>query len=315
MLLRSLTSLLRLLPLGIGYRLSERLADLAYIFLGRSRTRALKNLKMAFGKEKGESELEGITRELFRNYGRNMAEVAHTNDPKKLFSKLNIQIQGEENLVQAFEKGKGLVFATAHFGNWELMAAYMVHKGYPVNVIARPMRDKRLDELVNGMRKVAGVSVIKRGKAGMELFRCLKRNEGLGVLVDLDTNGPGMFVDFFGIPAYTQTGPVSLATRSNAVLLMGLIHREGPFSHRIDIYPALELGPGLSEEEKIRQALRILNKTLEEEIRAHPQQWAWMHRRWRRKPDGSKLRNRERAGETVSPNALEQRIETVTHRS
>jgi len=272
-------------PFGLTLWLFEKLSGLGYVLMRERRRRVLEHLTIAFGGEKSEAEIKSIARGAFLNYCRSIAELVHMRHPEKLLDKLTIELEGEENIEPAFKPGNGIVFATAHFGNWELMAAHMARVGHRVNVVARSMHDGYFDRWLNETRAKAGTHVIKRGNRDLELFRCLRRNEGLGILFDLDTDGPGVFVDFLGQPAYTQTGPVALALRLKSSILPGFIHRTGRLSHKIVIYPPLEFRQDAeADEEKIVDGLNQLNAILEKEIRAHPTEWAWMHRRWRHTP-------------------------------
>jgi len=286
LLVRAVAWTLSRFPFPFTFWLLETCARMAYPLLGRRKQRMLANLHVAFGEEKTDSELESIAREAVINYGRSVAEMVYLRWPDRLFPYVEIEIEGEENFKEAVRQGKGVICATAHFGNWELMAARMCRLGYKVNVIARPMRDAGFDNWLNETRRRAGSKVILRGKMDLELFRCLRRNEALGILCDLDTKGSGVFVEFFGRPAYTQTGPVVLSLRTGARIIVSLVHREGPRRHRIVIFPALQFqNSDSSEEAKVHACLRQLNAVLESEIRKYPTEWAWMHRRWRSKPE------------------------------
>ena len=192
-----------------------------------------------------------------------------------------LRFEGLENVERALSKGKGIIFCTAHFGNWELLGAYYAQKGYPVNVVARNLRDQRYEELISGYRNLAGMKVLHKGNQTREMLRCLHRGEGLAILFDQDTKGGGQFVDFFGYPAYTLEGPVILAQKTGAVLLPGFISRVDKKSHRITIKPHIEA----SKESDTVEVLTKLNKCLEEMVRKYPTDWVWIHKRWRRKPE------------------------------
>lgn len=275
----------RLLPFPLALRLMESFAPLLLLVFRKRRTRILENLQRAFGNEKTPQELREIARQAIRNYARSITELIFLNCPERLFRHLDIQIEQEHHLKNAFEQNKGVVCASAHFGNWELMAAHLGRKGYKINAVARAVRDSSVDSWLNRTRQRGGCNVILRGKRNLELFRCLRRNELLAVLYDLDTKGSGIFVDFFGIPSHTQTGPALLALRTGAAIVPVLNHREGRYKHRLVIFPSIETGsPDEPEGTRVEKILTQLNNILESEIRKHPSEWAWMHRRWHKKP-------------------------------
>ena len=194
-----------------------------------------------------------------------------------------ITFDGRQNIDDALKMGKGVIILTAHFGNWELLAAGLAFSGYDISYIVRPMRSRQLDNMLNGIRKGTGGHPVPRSSLKGAL-RCLRRNGLLGILSDIDTKVDGVFVDFFGRPAFTPRGPVSLALRTGAALVPTLIIRQEDDTHIIVAEKALELEITGDIEEDIRVNTARFTKIIESYIRKYPEQWIWIHQRWKTRP-------------------------------
>ena len=273
-----------LLPRKTALNLGIRLADLLFLFSLREKTRALDNLSTAFGTEKSSDDILRICRYCFRNLGKGLMEALQF--PRLTSENLDrlVALDGKQNVDDALRVGKGVIILTAHFGNWELLGVSLALSGYGVSFIVRPVRSPRLDVLVNRNRESMGVECIQRGASIKRALRCLRRNELLGILADIDTKVDGVFVDFFGRPAFTPRGPVSIALRTGAVLVPAFIIRQRDDTHRIVIEKPLELENTGVLEEDIRVNTARFTKVIESYIRKHPEQWIWIHQRWKTQP-------------------------------
>ena len=274
-----------LLPRRAVLWLGTRLADLFFRFSRREKAIALENLSAAFGGEKSPDEILKICRDCFRNLGKQLMEVLKM--PRLNSENLDslIVFDGRQNIDDALKAGKGVIILTAHFGNWELLGAGLSLSGYDLSYIVRPLRSRQLDALLNGIREGAGGKPIPRGASIKDALKCLKRNGLLGILADIDTKVDGVFVDFFGRPAFTPRGPVSLALRTGAALIPTHIVRQKDDKHIIVAEKALELERTGDLEEDIRINTARIVKILESYIRKHPEQWIWIHERWKTQPD------------------------------
>ena len=272
-----------LLPFSTAVWWGGRLGFFAYYILDKERNISLTNLKISFP-EKKSREIRKIAKEVFINEGKNFCELLS-------FSKLSkdkvldlVEAEGLEYLDQALSEGNGILYLTAHLGNWELMGAYLSCKGYPINVIARRVYDDRLNEILVGLRKSKGVKTILRDESPKGILRSLKQKEVIGILIDQDTSRvQGVFVDFFGRLAYTPVGIATLAKRENVVVLPGFIVRKDR-KHCVYINKPVKLIKKENREEEVRENTQKLTKIIESWIRSYPQQWVWMHKRWKRKP-------------------------------
>jgi KDO2-lipid IV(A) lauroyltransferase len=195
-----------------------------------------------------------------------------------------VTFEGRAHIDRALAQGNGAIILTGHVGNWELLAASLVANGYPLSAIARQLRSKRLDALVRAYRKKAGYSSIDRDKSVRSALRCLKRNELLGILADVDTRTEGIFVDFFGRPAYTPYGPVAIALKTGAALLPTFIIRQPDESHRVIVEPPLSLQQSGNPQHDLVVNTQKFTKVIESYVRRYPEQWIWMHERWKTQP-------------------------------
>lgn len=277
----------RPVPFGILRSFCGGLGTAAYYLFPPERRKALKHLGIAFSGEKSLQEQRRIARHLFRNYGYCVAELLQFPKGDAFFRTIAMEVEGREYLDWLVENGRGAVFVTAHAGNWELLAAWLSRQGYPVNVVAREARHSHAERVLQTHRAAAGVRVFTKYRSARAMMEVLRKGEGLGILSDIDTRGDGIFVDFFGRPAHTPTGPARLAARTGAPLVVGFTARLGPRRHRIFVQSPIRVveGTPAGEGEKdIPGAVRYYTREIEDWIRQYPDQWVWTHRRWKRKP-------------------------------
>jgi KDO2-lipid IV(A) lauroyltransferase len=190
-------------------------------------------------------------------------------------------------MSRAREEGRGVMFATAHCGNWEILSARLPVAGVPLISAVRELEDPRLDHLVTSTRTRFGTEIVPRGPAaGRQLARALGRNKVVGLLIDQDIRDvPGVFVPFFGRQAWTPSGAAMLAIRRGCPVVPGFIHRQPDGRHVAEIHPPLPMPSGGSLEDQVEELTAAATSLIEGQIRNHPEQWVWMHRRWRRRPE------------------------------
>ncbi len=273
-----------LLPLGVALELGGIIGGLAFLVLSKYRNIAIENLTAAFSGEKTRTEIRRIARRVFENLAKNAVELVSL--PK--IGKANIdsfaRIVNSDILKAAYAKGRGIVLITGHFGNWELLAATLRLKGYPGAALGRRIYFERYDRYLNSLRQAHDVRVIYRDESPKKILRVLRDNGILGVLADQDVESvDGVFVNFFGRPAYTPAGPVVLAKASGAVLIPAFDIREGP-RHRLIIEEPIELIDTADKEKDLLVNTQRWSDVIESYIKRYPDHWVWMHRRWKTKP-------------------------------
>jgi KDO2-lipid IV(A) lauroyltransferase len=283
--LRWMTRLLwlatRIMPYHPGVWLGGLLGNVAYLVLRRERTRALKHLSLIF-RDKGDAWVRRTARKCFVHLGKSLFEVMLA-DPARLSQV--VDFPGREIVHKALEQGKGVVYVTGHIGNWELMGS-AVAATCPLSVVAAPIEPAEVNDLLVDLRGRLGYKTILRGRPGAakELIRIFKENRVLGILIDQDTDVEGAFVDFMGRPAWTPTAAAQMAIKFSAPVLFGYIHRGKDNRHTVTVEGPLELIRTGDQEKDIVTNTALLTKKLEECILRNPEQWVWMHRRWRRQP-------------------------------
>jgi len=244
----------------------------------------MNNLEIAFGREKTPAELRSIARESYRHLGMNLLEFLRMPimTPAEIDGRVTV-VDGE-NLDAGLKRGKGVVLFTAHLGNWELAGAKLALIGYPINVIARDQADERTARLFRHLRESCGLRVIPSRTAVRASLRCLRRNEVVCILGDINAGTRGVFVDFFGKLASTVAGPAALAMRTGAAVVPSFCARL-PNDHHIGRCwePIILDTTGDWDSDVIRHTA-ALTKLIEQQIRREPEQWYWLHRRWKTRP-------------------------------
>ncbi len=271
----------RFLPYRLGVLTGGFLGYAAYYMLPRERERAITHLSSVFS-EKGGAWIRRTARKNFVHLGKSMLEVMLMK-PERLSRVLDFK--GLENLRSAIERGRGVVYVTGHIGNWELMA-HAISAIFSVSVVAAPIKPEAVNDMIVGFRAAMGVRTILRGRPGStrELIRVFKENRVLGLLIDQDTDVEGAFVDFMGRPAWTPTAAASMAIKFGAPVVFGYIRRKKNDRHTITIEGPVDLISSGDEKKDIVANTALLTRKIESCIIEKPEQWVWMHRRWRRQP-------------------------------
>lgn len=280
-IVRFLVFIFRLLPYNLAFSIGEFIGYLLYLIDKKHKNIARENLEKAFCKENNKREIDAIIKEVFKNIGRSFIEFINL---PKLKNKLReiVKIEGIENLHKAFEKKKGVIAIVSHFGNWELIGATFptIYPG-GCSAIAFPQGNVLTDKLINDIRRNAGLKIIFTGLSVKNVLKSLNKGEIIGFLADQDAGDGGVFVDFFGRKASTAKGPISLALRSGVPVIMVFIIRENKKTHRMVITEELILDITGDEEKDILVNTGKWVRILEDFIRKYPQQWFWVHRRWK----------------------------------
>ena len=225
-----------------------------------------------------------------RHFGLMLAEITWLWRASPEQVKALCDTEGVEHALEAAERGRGAMFATGHCGNWELLSARMPVGGIPLVSAVRELNHPGLDRLVTTTRTRFGTEIIPRGPAaGRQLARALSKKKIVGLLIDQDIRDvPGVFVPFFGRPAWTPSGLATLSIRLGSPVLPGFIHRLPDGTHKAEVHPPLPVPEGGSLEDRIEELTAAATAVVERQIRAHPEQWVWKHRRWRRRADAPK---------------------------
>ncbi len=284
--------LIRKIPRKWGMTIGRSLAMAYYRFGGKQKTRVIENLRSVFKGERSEQEILELAKNVFLHFG--TAGIDAIRIPVYVEKGFN-HIVTPRNFHFAKENlssGKSVIFLTAHFGNWELMGAWLASKGYPIKVVATPASDPRLDRLIVDTRNKAGYFNIARGKSPKEIIRAIKQGDYLGFLIDQDTDVKGVFVNFLGKKAHTPIGPVLLARKYDLPILPAFAYMKPDMTYVLEFFPPIQLAdtgkPGID----IITNTQRCSDAYESIIRRFPEQWAWMHKRWRKQPEYHTQKNK-----------------------
>ena len=283
---RAVVALFHLLPPVAGLRIGAAIGTAAYYVVWPERRRALEHLAIAFGSEKTEAERRRIARASFAHLGMCFVEFVNFERMRDRLG-ATVELADRAAIDACLARGKGLIWVTGHLGNWEILASYMgAREGFKVNAVSRAAYDPRMQALLVRMRAQCGVRSIERGdpRATRELIGVFRRNEVLAMLIDQDTKVQGVFVDFFGRPAWTPVAAAALAYKMDAPVLVGFIERLPSLRHRITFSGPVALPRTGDAQEDLRLATAEFTRRIEAQIRRVPEQWVWMHRRWKRRP-------------------------------
>lgn len=242
------------------------------------RERTLKNLRLAFP-DWPEQQVQATARGVFEHFGKTLARFFGGGKETKEEIIASVDMQGLELVDEALAEGKGILAITAHFGNWERMAEAFAARGYKISVVARDANEERTTKIVNDVRKGRGIEVFSRGKAARELLKRLRKNEVVGILTDQNTRE--ILVPFFGIPAGTNEGPAVIYLLMGTPLFTAFAVElpDGRYQVRAE---RLQLPPPSGDREAdVLAIMTLVNQKIEDAVREHPEQWLWMHDRWR----------------------------------
>jgi Kdo2-lipid IVA lauroyltransferase/acyltransferase len=275
------------MPRRIAYPTAKTLARLGFHLARRQRRAGLRNLQMAFP-ELSRNALEEILRGSFENLGRLLVEFTHMPELNKGNICRFVVHDGLENYLEGLRRGRGVIFMTAHFGAWELSSFAHAVYGYPLRFVVRPIDNPRVEKLISTYRTRSGNIPIERRSAARDILKTLRQNEAVGILFDQNTTrSEGIFAEFFGIPAATTPALALFALRTGAAVVPGfLIWDTSLGKHRLRLDPPVQLIDTGNLDHDVLENTKIFNKILEDYIRKYPDQWLWIHRRWKTRPQG-----------------------------
>lgn len=269
-----------ILPLSISYRVMDFITLLVPFFIKKEMLRMSSNLSMAMP-EIPASEKNIIINGVLKHLGRSLAEILSfkMTSVTSLLSK--VEFHNLEIIQEEMKKGNGAIIVTAHLGNWELLGAALTSRGLPLKVIATKAHNEKINKLLLSLRQSRGIGIIYRDESPRQLLKLLKNNSLLGMLIDQDTKVDGVFVDFFGRPAYTAKGPAVISMATGAPVIPTFIRRKPEGGHEVFIEEPVEMVKTKDKEKDILINTQKLSLIIEKYIRKYPEQWVWMHNRWK----------------------------------
>ena len=276
------------MPRGLALFLAEHAGRAGFWLVGRQRRKTLENLRQAYGSEKTQAEIETLAQRVFENFTLTAVEILQ-------FKKLNFEkVSSFVDFGDAFSiydgllaEGKGLISVTAHLGNWELLAGIFGLRGHQGAVLARRIYYEPYNRWIVGLRAALKVPTIYRDDSSREILKRLANNEIIGLLPDQDIDSlKGIFVPFFGKPAYTPVAPVRISLATGSPMLPNFLIRDGVSRYKLVVGEVIRSENG-DREEAVRSMTENWMAQFEKVIRIYPEQWAWMHNRWKTQPESN----------------------------
>jgi len=275
------------LPRGAARLVAGGIACVAYYVLGRLRRVGERNLALAFPRLTAR-ERQKILRGVFRSLGRQLVEFCRMRRHTAENTRDWIRTEGLDHYLAAKARGKGVLIVTGHLGAWELSSFYHSLMGYPMSMVARPLDNRPLDAYVNGIRCMHGNRVLNKDDFARGLLTAMRKGKTVGLLMDTNMTPPqGIFVEFFGKQACTALGVARVALKTGAAVLPGfMVWEKAERRYMLQFGPQLVFEKSADAEADILAATQQCTSAIESWIRRYPDQWLWIHRRWKTRPAG-----------------------------
>ncbi len=284
---RGLAGFIGALPHTVARSLGALLGRMVYLGLPRLRRTGERNLLLAFP-ECGRNWRAAVLRGMYRNLGWQMAEFCRMGRWTPQNTRGLIRYEGLEHWERAAAKGQGALIVTGHLGAWELSSYYHSLTGHPMSMVIRRLDNPRVDAWVNRIRCLHGNRVLHKDDFARGLLHAVRQGHSVGILMDTNMTPPqGVFVPFFGVPACTASGLARVAAKTGAAVLPGcLLWHADERKYVLHFWPELAMQhTGDSEADAIENTARC-TAAIERVVRAYPDQWLWLHRRWKTRPPG-----------------------------
>lgn len=287
--LRGAIALLAVAPLWVAFRIAEAFAFVVWLLDVPHRRIGMTNLAIAFP-DKPLAERRRILRRSFLNLGRMAAELAHL--PRLTDAQLREMVRFADEAWWAeavgWERSSGVLVLSGHFGNWELLVYAHGRRGHPVHMVHRAIANPLVDAWLHALRAPAGTHMIRKSGAAQSVLKALRDRALLVLPIDQNsTRNLGVFVDFFGVPASTNAGMARIALRTDAPIVPVFIVRDGAAArHTVHVLPILQAERTGDTEADVVANTQRFTAIFEEMVRRHPEQWLWMHKRWKTRPLG-----------------------------
>jgi Kdo2-lipid IVA lauroyltransferase/acyltransferase len=276
----ALNRFLHVMPMRFNLWFGRALSGIFYVLSGNRKKITYANIRASFCHEKDPEEIRRIARGVYSSAAQTFAELIAMTKVDANYIEKYVSIANFERIERSAKNPKGMILISAHFGNWELSLAASAVKGFPLYILARDQKMKKLNELFNKLRESKGSVVVRKGADIKRLIRVLRQGKSVGLLADQNAGAHGELLELFGRPASTAVGPYRLAQKDGAIILPAFIHRrKGPYHELVLEEPML-----IKEDEDILPYMEKYNRMLEKHIKEDPEQWFWMHKKWKMNP-------------------------------
>jgi Kdo2-lipid IVA lauroyltransferase/acyltransferase len=286
---RALLGAIGVFPLKASMKAGKTLGKAVVSLFPRLKKNGRRNLEIALP-EIPAAEKEKILSGTFESLGRQLGFVSHFKEftPEKV--RELVEVVGKENFDKAHATGRGILFFTGHFGSWEIFNLLPPAFDQTMNILVRRIDNPLVENYVDSLRTRLGCVTLDKKQSARKMFRVLENGELLGILADLNVQErEGVFVDFFGIPASTTASIAKLALSTNAFVLPAFaVWEEKKQKYVVYLEPPVEYEKTLNPDQDIRDLTQKITNVVEKYVRAYPEQWLWIHKRWNTRPKGEK---------------------------
>jgi len=283
--LRYIIAALDVFTYDFARRVGKLIGRIMYVLDAKHRRIAVKNIQRAEGMPKSDREVHRLVRRVYEHFAVGaietllMPRMMTRGDLDKI-----ARFEGLQLIDDALAKGRGAIVVLGHLGNWELLGLAISLRGYDLSSIARPIENPFLDRYVNRLRRSTGQRIIPKHKAVRSMGESLKSNKILAILGDQNARKNGIFVPFFGRPAATVKSPALMALKYGAPIFVANLYRSGRHEHWCVMTGPVPIPQGLDRPKAVEKITSDVTARLEGFIREHPEQWMWLHARWKTKP-------------------------------
>jgi Kdo2-lipid IVA lauroyltransferase/acyltransferase len=279
---RFMLSFSNLLPRSWWLAFCGNLGRLAFMIMPRFQKLTITHLALAYGHERSTEEIYELAKRVYVMLGKNAGDIFRSMEVKSLADLEKFLVTtGLENFHSANAKNRGVIFLTCHLGAFDMQITNMALRGLKPNIIGTTLKDPRLNDLLTNYRNAYGAIAIERGKETFRLIKALKSGGAIAILIDQDTNVKSVPVDFFGMKASTPIGAAVLAQKTKAAVVPTIIYLGEDNLQHMEIFPEIEVTSSGDEEQDIIINTQRFTRFIEDQIRRHPEQWVWMHERWK----------------------------------
>jgi len=272
----------RFFPRSVVLKVFGALGRFAFTAVPSESKITTRTIKHIYSDSLTDKEIKAMGKKVFQHQAWNLADYFYTINltKKEQFNKY-IEVVGEEHLKTEYLKGKGVICLMCHRGSWEFSAITPPIWGYSTTAVSKALKNPRINELIINYRERRGMKNLSRGKTYPLLIEALQKGECLIIMIDQDTNVKGVFVDFFGKPAYTPIGAAKLALDTNAPVVPMAMKRLANHKHVFEILPVIPTVKTDNYENDLIENTKNYTKVIENFIKEVPEQWVWMHERWK----------------------------------
>lgn len=282
---RSMLAISNLFPRTWWLAFCGWLGRVSFLLFPKFKKITIYHLQLAYKQEKSANEIYELAKQVFIMVGKNAGDTFRSINVKSLAQLEEFLVTtGIENYERANAKNKGVIFLTCHMGAFDMQITNMALRGLKPNIIGTSLKDPRLNELLVNYRSAYGAIAIPRGKETFRLIKVLKQGGAIAILIDQDTTVKGVFVDFFGMKAFTPVGAAVLALKTGAAVVPTIIYLGKDGKQHMELFPEIPISCTGNEDQDVMTNTQTFTEFIESQIRKHPEQWVWMHERWKTQP-------------------------------